>query len=105
MPRPNSLSNLFRAAFKTTNTSTASAGDRTRESFITNLESKTHSKKPPKPKTSSESEKQPKAKAKPQPPPSPAVNSSLHALKLEDSDYGTFFCSFLTNENFCYILF
>ncbi|XP_011048290.1 PREDICTED: pentatricopeptide repeat-containing protein At4g04790, mitochondrial-like [Populus euphratica] len=87
MPKPKSLSNLFRAAFKTTNTSTASAGDRTRESFITNLESKTHSKKPHKPKTSSESEKQPKAKVKPQPPPSPAVNSSSHALKLEDSDF------------------
>ncbi|KAG5255136.1 pentatricopeptide repeat-containing protein [Salix suchowensis] len=85
MPKSNSLSNLFRAGFKTTNTSTASAGYRTLESFFTNLESKTHSKTPPKPKTSSGSKKKPKAK--PQPPPSPAVNSSLPALKLEDSNF------------------
>uniref|UniRef100_A0A6N2MEY9 Uncharacterized protein n=1 Tax=Salix viminalis TaxID=40686 RepID=A0A6N2MEY9_SALVM len=47
MPKSNSLSNLLRAGFKTTNTSTASAGYRTLESFFTNLESKTHSKNPP----------------------------------------------------------
>ncbi|KAJ6423265.1 hypothetical protein OIU84_024246 [Salix udensis] len=85
MPKSNSLSNLFRAGFNTTNTSTASAGYRTLESFFTNLESKTHSKTPPKPKTSSGSKKKPKAK--PQPPPSPAVNSSLPGLKLEESNF------------------
>ncbi|KAI9385953.1 hypothetical protein POPTR_011G133100v4 [Populus trichocarpa] len=78
MPKFKILSNLVRAAIKTTTASTTTASDTTFKSLVSHFESIT----PPKPETSSKSKKQPETK--PQSPPSPAVKSSPGALGLED---------------------
>ncbi|KAJ6887042.1 hypothetical protein NC651_027408 [Populus alba x Populus x berolinensis] len=78
MPKFKILSNLVRAAIKTTTASTTTASDTTFKSLVSHFESIT----PPEPETSSKSKKQPETK--PQSPPSPAVKSSPGALGLED---------------------
>ncbi|XP_061984405.1 pentatricopeptide repeat-containing protein At4g21880, mitochondrial-like isoform X4 [Populus nigra] len=78
MPKFKILSNLVRAAIKTTTASTTIASDTTFKSLVSHFESIT----PPKPETSSKSKKQPETK--PQSPPSPGVKSSPGALGLED---------------------
>lgn len=89
MPKFKILSNLVRAAIKTTTASTTTASDTTFKSLVSHFESIT----PPKPETSSKSKKQPETK--PQSPPSPAVKSSPGALGLEDFYSGTHFFVFL----------
>jgi hypothetical protein len=99
MPKFKILSNLVRAAIKTTTASTTTASDTTFKSLVSHFESIT----PPKPETSSKSKKQPETK--PQSPPSRAVKSSPGALGLEDFYSGTPFFVFLKKrkkEIFCY---
>ena len=97
MPKFKVLSNLVRAAIKTTTASTTTTSDTTFKSLVSHFESIT----PPKPETSSKSKKQPETK--PQSPPSPAVKSSPGALGLEDFYSGTCFFVLLKKKDiFCY---